>query len=211
MNNLEFRPCQPTDAKAAAPLIYSSGPGAFDYVFCHNHEQQALQFLQAAFVRGDSEFGYQQHVAAVYQGKVIGVGAVRDASLNFRFMFSAFKNILRFYSPLAAVGVVVRGLRTEQVIQPPKKGVGIIYQLGVAPDYRGKGVGQQILNRLLAQVRAQKLLVAALDVAESNPRAKALYQRTGFQEKTLRQGSLRSRFGHVGNHSYMELKLQLSD
>jgi hypothetical protein len=33
---IQFRPATPEDVEQAIPLIYSSGPAAFDYIFTHN-------------------------------------------------------------------------------------------------------------------------------------------------------------------------------
>ncbi|MBB5211211.1 GNAT family N-acetyltransferase [Microbulbifer hydrolyticus] len=207
MSELSFRPCRAQDADAAVPLIYSSGPGAFDYVFCDRSKQQARDFLHHAFVRGDSEFGYRQHIAAVIDGEVVAVGAVRNSNQNLRFTIAALRDIVRFYSPLAAARVVVRGLRTEMVISPPKKDAGVIYHLGVAEAIRGRGIGGALMAELLRRVQQHEFSVAALDVAATNPRAKALYERLGFTAQRTTQSSLRSAFGQVVDHTYMELPL----
>lgn len=207
MPEISFRPCRPEDADIAVPLIHSSGPAAFNYVFCDSAERQSQEFLRHAFVRGRSEFGYRQHCAAVIDGNVVGVGAVRDASQNLPFTFAAFRDIAGFYSPLAAARSITRGLRTERVIQPPKAGVGIIYHLAVAEGYRGRGIGQQMLEQLLEQMRAQQITTAALDVAATNPRARALYERMGFVPQQTLSAQLQSRFGHVVEHTYMTYPL----
>lgn len=204
MLNLTFRPCQAEDVEDALPLIYSSGPDAFNYAFCDSYAEQSLDFLRTAFVRGPSEFGYQQHTAAVLEGKVVGVGGVRFARQNIRFTFSAAYELFRFYSPLAALRTTSRGLRIEQILKPPKKGIGIIYNLGVAPEWHSHGIGQQLINKLLEQIAAAQMSVAALDVAVTNPRAQALYERLGFVTQETRKSSLRSKFGHVVAHNYME-------
>ncbi|WP_295803654.1 GNAT family N-acetyltransferase [uncultured Microbulbifer sp.] len=204
-----FRPCRAQDADIAVPLIYSSGPAAFDYAFCDNDAQQARDFLRHAFVRGDSEFGYRQHTAAVIDGEVVAVGALRNSTQNLRFTVAAFRDIVRFYSPLAAVRTVARGLRTEMVISPPKAGAAVIYHLGVAEEYRGRGIGGALIAELLRSARQHKFPVAALDVAETNPRAKDLYQRLGFTAQRTRKSTLQSPFGRVVDHTYMELPLCL--
>ncbi|WP_308366766.1 MULTISPECIES: GNAT family N-acetyltransferase [unclassified Microbulbifer] len=207
MSEISFRPCHPQDVDRAVPLIYSSGPAAFDYVFCDCSEQQSLEFLRQAFVAGNSEFGYRQHTAALLDGTLVGVCAIRDATQNLAFTLSALRSIASFYPPLAAMRTITRGLRTELVIQPPKSGVGVIYHLGVAPEFRGLGIGRKLLQKLLEQIHERGLETAALDVAETNPRAKSLYKCMGFSEKHTRTTGLHSRFGRVPDHTHMELPL----
>ncbi len=204
---LRFRPCEPGDVDAAVPLIYSSGPSTFDYVFCAESSEQAQAFLRKSFLEGRSEFGYQQHIAAVLDDKVVGVGALRYAQQNLPFTGAAASAIFRFYSLWSALGVVYRGLRVESVIRPPAKGLGIIYQLGVSPDYQGQGIGRQLIKALIREIRQQGVATAALDVASDNQRAKSLYQSLGFVSHAPRAGGLASRFGHVADHIHMRMTL----
>ncbi len=71
---------------------------------------------------------------------------------------------------LAGVGLVgVRGTR------------GWIAGMGVAPQWRGQGIGARLLGQLLVHMRAIGLRTAQLEVLEMNTPALALYQRMGFQ------------------------------
>ena len=205
--DITFRPCRPDDGHEAVPLIYSSGPAVFDYVFSDRAQTQSTEFLKSAFVRGPSEFGYQQHTAAILDGAVVGVGAVRFARQNLGFTMAAVRDIVHFYNPVAALRTIRRGLRLEKVLRPPAPGVGIIYQLGVAPAMRGRGIGSRLISELLDQIQQDNIEVAALDVAITNDGAKALYERLGFAERTSRRSQLQSRFGHVVDHIYMERPL----
>ena len=49
MADPHFRPCRPGDIDAALPLIISSGPEAFGYVFNDQREDQLAAFLRRAF------------------------------------------------------------------------------------------------------------------------------------------------------------------
>ena len=71
---LKFRPAEPRDAEQAVPLIYSSGPAAFDYAF-RRAGLTAEGFLQAAFVDGAGMFGYPRHWVGELGGYVFGRGS----------------------------------------------------------------------------------------------------------------------------------------
>ncbi|NUM49443.1 MAG: GNAT family N-acetyltransferase, partial [Anaerolineales bacterium] len=73
--NLHFRVATPADTEAAIPLIYSSGPAAFDYVFKHPARGTALDFLRHAFADGAGEFGYRNHTIVETGGQIVGIGA----------------------------------------------------------------------------------------------------------------------------------------
>lgn len=81
----------------------------------------------------------------------------------------------------------------ERALQP---GVFQMDGILVKASARGRGVGSMLLQAILNEARARRLDEVQLDVIDTNPRAKALYERTGFvaigEEQT---GPLRWLFG----------------
>lgn len=66
----------------------------------------------------------------------------------------------------------------------------------VEPEARGQGVGTALLNAIEVHCARQGLRQIRLDVIDTNPRARALYERLGFAERSvLSLGPLRSVFG----------------
>ncbi|NIY78780.1 GNAT family N-acetyltransferase [Celeribacter sp. HF31] len=66
----------------------------------------------------------------------------------------------------------------------------------VEPEARGQGVGTALLNAIEVYCARQGLRQIRLDVIDTNPRARALYERLGFAERSvLSLGPLRSVFG----------------
>ncbi len=202
-----FRAAEAVDAEAAVPLIYSSGPAAFDYVFSHDRPGRALAFLRFAFSDGAGEFGWRNHVVAVADGGIVAAGAAWDGRLTLRFTIAAAAQILRFYGPVRAAGVILRGLRVEQVIRPPKADEYYVAHLGVREELRGRGIGARLTRHLLASADPGRHRAATLDVAATNPRAEALYARLGFQVEALRRSPLKSRYHAVADHRRMRLPL----
>ncbi len=195
---LIFRPAEPRDAEQAVPLIYSSGPAAFDFVF-KRAGLDAQGFLRAAFVDGRGMFGYNRHWVGERAGKVVAAGTGYSGDLNLGNSLQAARQILLNYGPLSAMPVLLHGLQVERVIQPPPKQVYYLAHLGVADTLRGRGVGTQLVERLLQLGRAAGFKQAALDVAATNGQAQALYERLGFavvEERT-------SRLPGIAAHRYM--------
>jgi ribosomal protein S18 acetylase RimI-like enzyme len=203
-DTLTFRPAAPDDVEAAVKLIYSSGPGAFDYVFASGKPGRALDFLRYAFLQGGGEFGWRNHVATIAEGRVVGIGAGWDSSTALGFLLAAARQIFGFYGPFAAWGVILRGLRVESAIRPPKTGEFYIGHLGVDPAMRSHGVGARLVAHLLTLAARPRCRNAVLDVAVGNPRAHALYQRLGFVETATRISGLGNRDGRVDDHRRME-------
>ena len=200
--NLQFRTAAPEDADAVLPLILSSGPDAFDYVFTLRNGTPVIDFLRSAFLDGRSEFGYRNHTVATLDGKIAGTGASFSGDRNLAFMLAGARQILSVYG-LQGFGVMVRGLRTEQILRPPARTECTIMQLGVAPEARSRGIGGQLVEHFVSRGKAAGLTKAVLDVAVTNPRAQALYESLGFTVEAERISTLRNAVSFVPSHRRM--------
>jgi ribosomal protein S18 acetylase RimI-like enzyme len=201
---LIIRPCTPDDVGDIIPLMFSAGPDAFKYVFSVNSELEALDFLRASFVKGDGEFGYMDHVVALDNDEIVALVGMRSAQDNLKYTLSAAKGIFKFYGLLNGLRVVVRGLRFERIVSPPKKSVLCLHNLGVKEGLRGKGYGRQLIAWFMQQAGQQSVTAVGLDVAQTNPRAKALYLELGFTVKSITQGTLSNQYGRGVTHEHME-------
>ncbi len=77
----------------------------------------------------------------------------------------------------------------------------------VDPEYRGKGVGSQLFSALMDFANSEKYSTIRLDVIDTNPGARRLYERLGFrEEKTEEFEFLRGLLG-FGASTTMTLKL----
>jgi len=117
MPNITFRPCNVDDAEVAVPLIISSGPAAFDYIFADRSREQTTQFVTRAFRDDGMELGYSAHTAMLMDGRLVAVGALWHAGHALPFMLAGVHQIYRHYGPLAGTRVVLRGLRMETVVK----------------------------------------------------------------------------------------------
>lgn len=199
--NINFRPATPNDAAAAVPLIYSSGPAAFDFIFSPK-PKQALEFLQYTFTDGNGEFGYKYHVVGEVDGNVVAVGTAFDGNAALKYFLAMGRQIASFYG-LAAFSVIPRGLQVESIIQPPKGCLHYIAHLGVDASMQGKGIGSKLVEYLMEQGRKDGKTQTALDVSVLNPRAQALYERLGFKQTGYRESTLAG----VPSHNRLERAL----
>jgi ribosomal protein S18 acetylase RimI-like enzyme len=200
---LTFRAASPADVVAAVPLIYSSGPAAFDYVFDVGGSRDAQQFLHFAFLQGRGEFGWQNHRVVEIDGHVVAAAAAWDGRAVLGFTIAGAIQILRFYGPIHAWGVLMRGLRTEAIIRPPRVEEYYLGHVGVREELRGKGIGARFMRNLLEGQDAVRHRCAVLDVAVTNPRAQLLYERLGFEVQVRRVSSLQNARARVADHNRM--------
>lgn len=205
--NLSFRPGLPEDALAATPLIYSSGPAFLDYIFWERAQEDVHGFLRYAFATNRGELACGRHTVAILDGVVTAIGIGYSGHDLQRFMFAGIGQVLRFYGPLAGVRIVRRALRAEKLMVPPDKDMLYIAHLGVAEEARGRGIGAQLVRELVRQGQEAGRRVAALDVAVTNPRAQALYERLGFEVVEAYPSDLKNDRVEVPGHYRMELQL----
>jgi GNAT superfamily N-acetyltransferase len=166
---LSFRPAAADDVAAAVPLIHSSGPAAFDYVFAVPGVGDAQAFLRRAFVDGAGEFGWRNHVVGELDEAVVAIGAGYGGATKWPFTLAAARQILGHYGWLHAAGVIARGLKVESVIPPPVGDMYYLGHLGVSPLLRGKGIGSALVEHLLAARSVGAGGPVILDVAATNP------------------------------------------
>lgn len=62
-----------------------------------------------------------------------------------------------------------------------RPGVGTLWRLGVHPALQSCGIGTLLIRSAERRIGARGLTRAELAVAESNPRARALYERLGYR------------------------------
>ena len=202
-----IRPARPEDAEAAVPLIYSSGPAAFDYVFTHQTHLPATGYLRRALEYPNGEFGYRHHVVVELDGEVVGAGASFSGRDALGFMPTALRQIFGWYGLIGGARVSRRGLQVERVVQVPKGDLHYISHLGVSPELRGHGIGRKLVDHLIELGRAKGRTLAALDVSVENPRAQALYERIGFTVTSELVSKLDNDTARVPNHRRMEVRL----
>lgn len=201
---VRFRPAAAADVGTAVPLIHSSGPAAFEYVFAVPGRNDAQAFLRHAFVDGAGEFGWRNHWVGELNGQVVAVGAGYGAEVQWDFTLAAARQILGFFGWRHAGAVIARGLRVERIIAPPKGDMHYLAHLGVDPAWQGRGIGQALIGHLAAEAARRGRSRLALDVAVSNPRAQALYERCGFVVLDEKPSALADARGHVPAHRRME-------
>ena len=204
---LEYRSCQPSDVNEAIPLMFSAGPESFRYVFSVDYPEQAVDFLRYAFVKGEGEFGYNDHKVAIDNNTIVGLVGRRSSTQNLSYTIAAAKQIFGFYGLVKGLKVIFRGLRFETIVSPPTKGRVCLHNLGVSSNYQGKGYGQKMIEHFIANEKIVNTTHVCLDVAATNPRAKLLYQRLGFVVEKQRLGKLKNKYGRGVDHENMEIEL----
>ena len=62
-----------------------------------------------------------------------------------------------------------------------------VHDLAILPEYRGQGIGRQLLNGVLDKAKQLGCCKVTLEVHETNRRAKQMYEAAGFAEGAARE------------------------
>ena len=148
-------------------------------------EARALAFFESTL---NSEYAL---VARGADGRLLGLagfktaeGGLTDATLT---------QMARIYGWFGALWRAVVLSALERKVQP-----GVFQMDGILVDAaaRGQGVGTALLEAVADEAAARGLNEVQLDVIDTNPRARALYERVGFREIFSEEtGPLRHVFG----------------
>jgi len=178
---ITIRPARPDDADALTPLVFSSGPLAFDYVFSPREAGGTCKFLQYALAREEGVFSYRQHHVAEVDGRIVGSLMLHGGIDNNPLAMGNVKTIIRCFGAIGCVAIMMRGLRMESMLKPPPVDCAYLGHLGVDPELRSHGIGAQLLEYANTWSRDEGYQKLVLDVAATNERAEALYQRHGYR------------------------------
>lgn len=176
---ITFRPAQPQDCDVVLPLIYSSSPAQFEYLFTQPGKS-AHQFLCWAFATGLGLFGYPLYTVALLAQRPVAIGAAYGRQEAKTFERQLALQILRFYGLRSGWSVYRHAIDLDALTPFPEPDMHYISQLGVAEAMQGQGIGTAWLQHQILLAREKGYRRCALDVASSNPRAQALYERLGF-------------------------------
>ncbi|TGK80211.1 GNAT family N-acetyltransferase [Leptospira montravelensis] len=199
--NLIIRKANPDDVETIVPLIYSSGPKAWNFVFGEG-KNTPYDFLNSSYrIRGNT-VSYTNHYVAETNGKVVGsILSYTQPS----FLVLTAGTALRILSVYKwnAPKVMARGLKTESIIQPPKSGCLYLGHIAVLETERNKGIAKQMIEFMISN--NQKYKTISLDVSAENKPAIALYQKLGFVIKDTRHPL--GWEGIIPSHHYMEKQI----
>ncbi|MGH8446196.1 MAG: GNAT family N-acetyltransferase, partial [Solimonas sp.] len=168
------------DAAALVPLVYASGPAAFDYVFAQGR-RRAEDFLSYALADGRGLMGWPQHHVAVFGGEVVACVALFGGGESAQLSQATLGQYFRFYAPWTALRVLRRALQLGNMQPPPQVQALYIAHLSVAGHWRGRRIGTQLVAHALRVAAVRGHSFCALDVARDNTVAQALYAAQGFR------------------------------
>lgn len=154
-------------------------------------EPRALRYLSRVLRADNCLTAYDAH------GTLIGIAGFR--TMEGTFAGGSAADLHAIYGPL---GGRWRATLLQLLNNDVEADRFLLDGLCVSPAARGQGVGTALLEAIAAEGRARGFATLRLDVVDSNPRARALYERLGFTiARTAGIGPLRFIFGFAAAHT----------
>lgn len=180
----------PEDHRAEAAALYWQAFGSkLGRVL--GPEPMALRFLQRV-MRADHCL-----TAMDDDGRLLGLAGFKTHAASF-----AGGSLADLRSVYGLVGGFWRGFLLQLLGREVDNQRFLLDGLCVSDQARGQGVGTALLEAVVAEARQRGYRAVRLDVVDTNPRARALYERRGFVlDRTAGIGPLRLVFGFRAAHT----------
>ena len=176
---IEVRPPSDDEAEVVADLLYETAGGMYD-LFAGGRDR-AARILRAAYERDGNSASREVVRVAALDGRVAGAMAafpVAEGGARAR----AFLRLALARTPPWRWARTLRVFRMGGRLTPPAPGDAIyVDALATAADFRRRGVATALLEAAERRARAAGLRAVALDTAERNLSAQALYEGFGMQ------------------------------
>ena len=114
-------------------------------------------------------------MAALSEGQLLGLAGFQLEGKTL--VNLTLGDVFREFGPLRGVW---RSALLALLDRKPAKSELLLDGIVVRPDQRGRGIGTALLQALFELARANNLTSLRLDVVDTNPRARSLYEREGF-------------------------------
>ena len=187
-SHIEIKLGIPEELRHKAAIICYEGLRSHQIELLIGSQQKGITLLEHSL---DTELG----LTAQMQGQLVGfVGLQYENRPFFQFERSHFIRELGFLRGLLVF--LLFNLSTTQIL-PEEMFISVIV---VDASMRGKGIGTLLMQAVFRIAQQNQCHAIVLDVIDTNPDARRLYERLGFKPvRTLKYGYLRSLIGSSAN------------
>ena len=186
MTEPAIRPARPDEGDTVATLLYETAGGMYD-LFAGGRKR-AGRILRAAYVRDGNSASAEVVTVAEVDGRVAGAMAafpVAEGDLRSR----SFLRLTLSRTPPWRWPATARVFRLGGRLTPPAPGDALyVDALATDPDFRRQGVATALLEAAERRAQGAGLRALALDTAETNSAAQALYESFGMERSGSSQG-----------------------
>ena len=177
---LTFRPAAHAESDTLADIVIGSAEQESTRVAMRLYGLQQLGVARSVF-RASWRAGnnWRESTVALYDGQIVGV--LQTGKSSVRVTLGLAIVVLARMGPILALRLPHRLRVHARVVPENPAGAYVIFEFHVAPAYRGRGFGAEILAYAERDARERGFGEMALHVLTTNP-ARRAYRRAGFED-----------------------------
>jgi ribosomal protein S18 acetylase RimI-like enzyme len=149
----------------AAQLYYEAFRQKANFLF--GSREQAIAVLH-------SDFASDQALIAVQEDRLVGLAGIQHGRPFVDLHFKTYVRVLGWFTALWRYMLLIGFHRAA------RHGELVMNGIAVDAQARGQGVGTKLLHGVIEFAREHGYQTVRLDVVDTNPRARQLYERLGF-------------------------------
>lgn len=173
LSSLTFRPARVEETPTLARLFQYAADGVVDYIWTTLQPEYPgltpVEIGALRYAQPDNVFGYRNALFAELGGQVVGMAVSFPIAPDVE------------TDPSADSAEPGDPVLAPYGLEEPDS--WYLCALAVFPEFRGQGIGQQLIDRVFHQARSQGYRTVSLLCFGQNAGALRLYQRLGFQER----------------------------
>ncbi|MHC1782743.1 MAG: GNAT family N-acetyltransferase [Anaerolineaceae bacterium] len=175
-----IRPAEVKDSDFAVEMIYATMGNLADQWFGLGNHDRALKTLSWFFCHFENQFSYRYSEILEIDGQPAAFLLALTGKELKRLISPMFTQIIKYFGILDTLRFLWRTL--PMVFEKEaEEDEYYISNLAVHPDFRRRGLGETLLIHAEKKARGLDLSKCSLLVEIGNARAKALYQKMGYQ------------------------------
>lgn len=168
------------DVTWAAPLLFSSGPALFSYIFA-SPPRQAQEILSQAFRQPDHAFSYEHTQVVEIAGQPAGLMVGYPGSLKRQVDEKVHFVMARILPLMKLPKILINVADLSRIKQDVRLQDYYLLSLGILPEFRNQGLGKQLLQQAELQAGETACQSICLDVTFNNHIAQALLKSRGYK------------------------------
>ena len=185
--NYTIRRAKPNDsAKIAQLMYYAMADIVFDFLGQKN-EDNAIKFLEELVEQDNNQYSFENTFVLEIEDNIAASFTLYEGGNLEKLREKVLTHLKTNYN------------RTINPQDETEAGEIYIDTIAVFPEYRGKGLGNIILDYIIEEFANKQAKNVGLLVDHTNPKAKNLYESKGFE--VVGEKSLMSK-----NHEHMQYK-----
>lgn len=167
------------DVTWAAPLLFSSGPALFSYIFA-SPPDQAQEILSQAFSQPDHAFSYEYTQVVEVEGQPAGLMVGYSGALKRQVDEKVHFVMARILPLMKLPKILVNVADLSRIKQDVRMQDYYVLSLGILPEFRNQGLGKQLLKQAELQASETSCRSICLDVTFNNHAAQVLLKGRGY-------------------------------